>query len=96
MQKNICSAFLFSFGAQSTRAPVAAEPRSGWPSEWDGLPGIADEYALERLQWGDKAGALIQIPAQLAAASSLLTPFLLHNSYSSLIYLTRVFVKKNK
>lgn len=53
------------------------EPHCGWPSEWEVLPCIDNEYALERLQWGDKAGALIQIPAQLAASF----PELLLTSY---------------
>lgn len=56
---------------------IAMGPHCGWPSEWEVLPCIDNEYALERLQWGDKAGALIQIPAQLAASF----PELLLTSY---------------
>lgn len=57
---------------------IAVEPHCGWPSEWEVLPCIDNEYALERLQWGDKAEAFIQIPAQLAASFSalLLTPYI--------------------
>lgn len=57
---------------------IAMEPHCGWPSEWEVLPCIDNEYALERLQWGDKAGALIQIPTQLAASFSelLLTSYI--------------------
>lgn len=62
------------FNAQKS---IAMEPHCGWPSEWEVLPCIDNEYALERLQWGDKAGALIQIPAQLAASF----PELLLTSY---------------